>query len=407
MANTTIRLKKSSVSAHLPDPTQLDHGEIALNYADGKIFYKDPANNIQQISGSANTFYTVNASGTLLVATSPTDILSINSGENIEIAGDFLTDTLTITANLKSAFDRANAAFDRANSSNDVLYVAAAYDTANAAYNKANAANVLAYNTGIGANGYAVSVGLSANNYAGYMANAANAYAASLTPNLAPAFSQANQAYIVANAAFAAANLAASAASINIGATPPTPASAGNLWWDTISGRMFIYYTDADSSQWVEASPSGAGLDVAAVAANVYASLLVSSNVNTSNTTQIVDSYSTTQYRTAKYIIQATSNTSGDVQASEVLLTHNDNDPYLTEYGTILTGNTELYTVSANISTGNVNLLVTSSLANTVVDIARVQLLARSISGTLAGDMMSLSGTEDLGTGSGTEDLML
>ena len=73
MANTTIRLKKSSVSAHLPDPTQLDHGEIALNYADGKIFYKDPANNIQQISGSANTFYTVNANGTLLVATTPTD----------------------------------------------------------------------------------------------------------------------------------------------------------------------------------------------------------------------------------------------------------------------------------------------------------------------------------------------
>ena len=375
MANTTIRLKKSSVSAHLPDPTQLDHGEIALNYADGKIFYKDPANNIQQISGSANTFYSVNASGTLLVATSPTDILSINSGENIEIAGDFLTDTLTITANLKSAFDRANAAFDRANSSNDVLYVAAAYDTANAAYDKANAANVLAYNTGIGANAYAVSVGISSNNYAGYMANAANAYAASLTPNLAPAFGQANNAYLVANAAFDAANLAASAASINIGASPPTPASAGNLWWDTISGRLYIYYTDVDSSQWVETSPSGGQVDYTSVAANVNSLLTGNANTETATVSYVVDSFSANTYRTAKYIIQGVS--ASNVHSTEVLLTHNGANVFVTEYATIFTGNSELYTVSANLYSSNVNLIINSANANTVIDFYRFKLAAR------------------------------
>jgi hypothetical protein len=209
MSNTIIRLKKSSIASHLPDPAQLEYGEIALNYADGKIFYKDASGNVQQISGSANSFSTISANGTYLVATSPTSILTINPGNNIEIQGDFLTDAFTIAANLKSAFDVANAAFDYANNlaitSNTAQVVSimvSAYGTANAAFDKANAANLLAYNTGVGAN-----------NYAGVMANAANAYAASLTPDLSPAFNKANAAFgaanqagIIANAAFQKAN---------------------------------------------------------------------------------------------------------------------------------------------------------------------------------------------------------
>jgi hypothetical protein len=39
-------------------------------------------------------------------------------------------------------------------------------------------------------------------------------------------------------------------ATVTIGATPPTGAS-GRLWYDTISGRMYIYYSGA----WVDANP--------------------------------------------------------------------------------------------------------------------------------------------------------
>ena len=38
-------------------------------------------------------------------------------------------------------------------------------------------------------------------------------------------------------------------------AAPTTPA-AGDKWYDTVSGRLFVYYEDVDSSQWVEASPA-------------------------------------------------------------------------------------------------------------------------------------------------------
>lgn len=44
-------------------------------------------------------------------------------------------------------------------------------------------------------------------------------------------------------------------ASVTISTTPPGSPSAGNLWWNSETGKMFIYYSDANTSQWVEASP--------------------------------------------------------------------------------------------------------------------------------------------------------
>lgn len=38
--------------------------------------------------------------------------------------------------------------------------------------------------------------------------------------------------------------------------TAPISPAVGNLWWDSSAGKMFIYYNDGISSQWVETSPS-------------------------------------------------------------------------------------------------------------------------------------------------------
>ena len=42
----------------------------------------------------------------------------------------------------------------------------------------------------------------------------------------------------------------------------PTTANPGDLWYDTDDGRMFVYYTDTNSSQWVDASPNGTATDL-------------------------------------------------------------------------------------------------------------------------------------------------
>jgi len=44
-----------------------------------------------------------------------------------------------------------------------------------------------------------------------------------------------------------------------IGTTPtPTPIP-GDMWWDSENGRLYIYYNDGSSSQWMDASPNGGG----------------------------------------------------------------------------------------------------------------------------------------------------
>ena len=52
---------------------------------------------------------------------------------------------------------------------------------------------------------------------------------------------------------------------IGIGTTPGEAGffgepGVGNIWYNTNYGRLFLYYSDGDSSQWVDASPSNTGI---------------------------------------------------------------------------------------------------------------------------------------------------
>jgi len=48
-----------------------------------------------------------------------------------------------------------------------------------------------------------------------------------------------------------------SGASVSVSDSAPTDPSPGDLWWNSNEGVLKIYYSDSDSSQWVDASPSG------------------------------------------------------------------------------------------------------------------------------------------------------
>lgn len=139
MANTTIQLRKSGVSGNVP--SSLDIGELALNYADGKLYYKNANNVITYIASggaSSDSFATINANSSLILATSPTDTLSIVPGNNITITTDTFTKTITINSTATGgsgdgtdqfARDTANLAFNQANSAIDLAQ--SAYDYAN------------------------------------------------------------------------------------------------------------------------------------------------------------------------------------------------------------------------------------------------------------------------------------
>ena len=54
MANKVL-LKKSSVASKVPLASDLDYGELALNYADGLLYYKNSSNAIQPIGGAGGS----------------------------------------------------------------------------------------------------------------------------------------------------------------------------------------------------------------------------------------------------------------------------------------------------------------------------------------------------------------
>ena len=72
-------------------------------------------------------------------------------------------------------------------------------------------------------------------------------------------------------------------ASVTVSETAPSSPSAGDLWWSSSEAVMYIYYTDADSSQWVQATTPGAdGAAGADGSAAVYATIdLLPASANT------------------------------------------------------------------------------------------------------------------------------
>lgn len=84
---------------------------------------------------------------------------------------------------------------------------------------------------------------------------------------------------------------------------------------------------------------------------------------------QVVDSFQTASYRTAKYLVQMTAGT--DYHSTEILLIHDGTTVYMTEYGTIFT-NASLGTFDGDISSGFVRLLVTPANINTTIKIQRL-----------------------------------
>jgi hypothetical protein len=82
MSNSVL-LKKSSVGAKVPLTTDLAYGELALNYADGKLYFKDSSNTIQSFASLTATATETNKtltspSLTGTVAITATTLLSIN-----------------------------------------------------------------------------------------------------------------------------------------------------------------------------------------------------------------------------------------------------------------------------------------------------------------------------------------
>ena len=94
-------------------------------------------------------------------------------------------------------------------------------------------------------------------------------------------------------------------------------------------------------------------------------SAIESNSATTTTTSQTsIDSFSASEYRSAKYQVQVTQGSS--YQVTEISIVHDGSDSYGTEYATIKTGSS-LASFSTDISDGNVRLLATPASSSSTV----------------------------------------
>ena len=83
-----IKLKKSSVPGRLPQAADLEYGELAINYADGQLYYKKSDNTVASIGGGG-------ALGTRTI----TEVTAANNQTIFTVTGGYTVGFVDVTIN--------------------------------------------------------------------------------------------------------------------------------------------------------------------------------------------------------------------------------------------------------------------------------------------------------------------
>lgn len=406
MSNTVIQLKKSAVPGNIP--SSLADGEIAINTADGILFYKDPSNVIRTIQSGqyTNSYSTLNVNSSLLIATSNDSILSIDSVGAITLDTDILYDRITVGVKSASTSEQGVVQlYDGFNSKSTVL--AATANSVNAVYE------------------YISTIGVGGNLTTNYKSQEFVAVSGQTTFLISGGYTPEYISVYINGVLLSSSDFTANNGTSVILSIPATIGDSVvvNKWFFdnsiyltaiqkvdefTCSANQTSFTTSAyyDENN-VKVYRNGVLLEKSAYTASSGTELVLSSNTNSgdivsieywgtnriedtpvyiaannaievanskidkleqgdltsgiANTTlssanQVLDLVSTSIFRSAKYFIQVSSGT--DYQASEVVLLHNDIDSFVTEYGLVASGNT-LMTFDSDILSGNARLLMT------------------------------------------------
>jgi len=96
MANKVL-VKKSSTAAKVPLTTDLDYGELALNYTDGKLYYKTAGNAIDTYASITATATLTNKSLTSPTMTGiPTAPTAADNTVSTQVATTAFADTVAL-----------------------------------------------------------------------------------------------------------------------------------------------------------------------------------------------------------------------------------------------------------------------------------------------------------------------
>ena len=101
-----------------------------------------------------------------------------------------------------------------------------------------------------------------------------------------------------------------------------------------------------------------------AIRINGVSTLETAATTLATTTQSAIDTFALTKFRSCKYVIQATDTVSNEYQITEALLIHDGSTAYVSVYGLVMTGSAELFTLDADVNSGNARLLATSASTN-------------------------------------------
>jgi hypothetical protein len=106
-----ILLKKSSVTGKVPLTTDLQYGEVAINYADGKLYYKTNSATVDVLNPTeSNNFQTIAVSGqSSIVAGSATATVNFSPSVGLDITTNAGTNTVTFAHSDTSSVGNINS----------------------------------------------------------------------------------------------------------------------------------------------------------------------------------------------------------------------------------------------------------------------------------------------------------
>lgn len=146
------------------------------------------------------------------------------------------------------------------------------------------------------------------------------------------------------------------------------------------AGPHFIVTTTIGNVGIATATPSEK-LDVSGKIKTNDSVLISDSQLTTTTTTRTsssaqftADTFVATSYRTTKYLIEVRETSTSNFYSSEILLMHDGTNVYITEYGTLQTATSPVSSIDADLNSGNVRLLITPSVSNTITKVHRISL---------------------------------
>jgi hypothetical protein len=148
-----------------------------------------------------------------------------------------------------------------------------------------------------------------------------------------------------------------------------TAAGEIHLTTDVTTGTANIFTSVTGSTGKIQVGGVGTKLFIGTQTAITSVTTTIASNSE-----QTVDTFKIAEFRSAEYLIQIKQGSS--YQLSKILLVHDGATPYITEYGTLLSGASALGTLDVEIVAEDANLKVTMGTnAQAIVKVSRTSII--------------------------------